>query len=217
MYYFVPTAFFLIYFTGKNTGRSAESQPTIINDGVVHDRTPGGGYDSDYSFLYQKQSELPVANIGVGVFARYDIPANELICEYKGLIFPPNSYKGVKNFRTSVANEELDIVGNTICAQINDCAWISNPNYTLNDLKTIIEDDRQDSIPTIPGFPYNARYHYTAMGKVLIYSTVPIMAHTEICYSYGKVSININYLYSLVVFILIFTFFAIGVLDQHSF
>ena len=43
--------------------------------------------DSDYLVIETKPTSLPHADeIGLGVFAKYNIPANEIICEYRGIV-----------------------------------------------------------------------------------------------------------------------------------
>jgi hypothetical protein len=143
--------------------------------------------DSDFFFLYMAQSTLPVPGIGTGVFAKLDIPAGELICEYRGQIgepsFDPYSDKLVS---IRVEGNLLSISGNTICAYINDCAWIYNNSFTVADIDYFMRLQKEDSIPTYPGFEYNAIGIATKMGKIFIQSTKDIKAGSEICYPYGR-------------------------------
>ncbi len=143
--------------------------------------------DSDYLALYQKQSSLPI-DIGYGVFAKVDIPAGEIICEYRGpTIDATTPHYSNKKFRTRVLqNPEQNIIGDTICSMINDCVLISGANYTMDDVETFKACDREDCIPTYPGFAYNAGYTHTALGKVFIYAKTPIPADTEIFFPYGR-------------------------------
>ena len=144
-------------------------------------------HDSDYCFLFMAQSTLPVPGIGVGVFAKLDIPEGEIICEYRGQVgeplFAPHSDK---RFSSRVENTALNLVGNTICAYINDCAWIYNNSFTFADIDYFMRLPNEDSIPAYPGFEYNAKYAVTKMGKVFINSTKHIKAGSEIFYSYGR-------------------------------
>ena len=147
-----------------------------ISTGIVH---------TDYLFMYEKQSELPVANGGMGVFAKVDIPPNEFLCEYIGIAYTDTGLAPApsrKKYSTTVAKRNFTINGDTLCAVINDCIslekFYSDSNYF---------ESSEIATPTLPGFSYNAEARRTKMGKVLLYSKTTIKAHTEICFSYGKV------------------------------
>jgi hypothetical protein len=144
-------------------------------------------HDSDYSFLYMAPSTLPVPGIGTGVFAKLDIPEGETICEYRGQIgdhsFDPSSDK---RFAIRIDGTLRSLIGNTICAYINDCTWIHNNSFTFADIDYFMRLKNEDSIPTYPGFEYNAKYVITKMGKVFIHSTKFIKAGSEIFFSYGR-------------------------------
>lgn len=146
--------------------------------------------DSDNLFLYVNQSSLPDESAGLGVFAKVDIPAGEILCEYRG----PTSKNGFatrpsdKLFSVTTMNEiEYVIDGNNICSVVNDAVLLSaEPPYTKDELRTYLASKYRNSIPTHPGFEYNAYYNETRMGKLFLVSLTDIKANSEIFYSYGK-------------------------------
>lgn len=149
------------------------------NDGTTIDAT-----DSDYYFLEMRTSTLPAVK-GWGVFAKADIPAGEILCEYRGPIIKNEQFYQSDKLYTisSVRNEMMKIVGNTLCAYINDCIDTSKLNYTKTDGNVVIHN--HDPVPTFDNFPYNAGPMSTKLGKVFITSITNIPAGAEICYFYG--------------------------------
>jgi len=160
--------------------------------------------DSDYFYLYEDSTTLPFLNEW-GVFAKYDIPAGEIICEYRGQIVLPEHQihfpDETRYFDTylieEAGGEEYDytIVGNTICSLINDAVHVFSSvdsetgvgtiPYSTAELDAFEESDEFGILPTLPGFAYNANYTRTALGKVFIVSTRMIAAGEEIFYPYG--------------------------------
>jgi hypothetical protein len=142
--------------------------------------------DSDYLFLDVKPSLLPFSEIGNGVFAMNDIPAGEILCEYRGPIiddeipFPSN-----KMYNIFHDGKKKKILGDTICSLINDCAAIYGAKYSVEDIKRLKESE-DDEMPPYDGYRYNAKGMVTTAGKVFIVSTEFIKAGSEIYYSYGK-------------------------------
>ena len=65
--------------------------------------------DSDYLFIETRDTSLPHADkIGLGVFAKYDIPKDEIICEYRGPIIE-NTIENTATFSHHVYNKLMDV------------------------------------------------------------------------------------------------------------
>ena len=143
--------------------------------------------DSDYLYLYMTKSSIPI-DVGLGVFAKVDIPAGEIICEYRGpMIDFDIPYSSDKKFRAGTREgRTYSILGNTICAMINDPVWVVNKTYTPEEIESFKNATTEDIIPLYPGLTYNANYVATAMGKIFIYATAFIPANAEIFFPYGR-------------------------------
>jgi len=124
------------------------------------------------------------------VWAKFDLPVNELLCEYRGpaiLESAAAEYGSQNKFKTTAPDgTNLNIICDSICSVINDCANIVGDTYSGEDLFRFKTADREDIIPTYDGFSYNAHFVKTALGKILLYSTIPIKADTEIFFPYGR-------------------------------
>eukprot|EP00519_Triparma_laevis_P008725 CAMPEP_0182498346 /NCGR_PEP_ID=MMETSP1321-20130603/6566_1 /TAXON_ID=91990 /ORGANISM="Bolidomonas sp., Strain RCC1657" /LENGTH=192 /DNA_ID=CAMNT_0024702387 /DNA_START=275 /DNA_END=852 /DNA_ORIENTATION=+ len=146
--------------------------------------------DSDKFSLYVAESSLPTEYAGNGVWAKFDLPVNELLCEYRGpaiLESAAAEYGSQNKFKTTAPDgTNLNIICDSICSVINDCANIVGDTYSGEDLFRFKTADREDIIPTYDGFSYNAHFVKTALGKILLYSTIPIKADTEIFFPYGR-------------------------------
>ena len=185
----------------SNEDNDSDTVNTLINNVVDDD------IDSDYLFLYVKQSTLPIENAGLGVFAKVDIPAGEIICEFRGLIYknehesdrdtvnrndinPNKNNQSDKLFSIqSIDNINYMLNGNSICSLVNDAVQIVvDPPYTKGELRSYAEAEHRNSIPTHDGdqYQYNAYYNETVMGKVFLMSVNDIKANSEIFFSYGK-------------------------------
>ncbi len=157
--------------------------------------------ESDYLFLREGPSTLPLPGgaAGRGVFAKFDIPAEQVICEYRGLVLdskfgallPPPAHS--KSFSTTTPDGRMwTILGDSICSRINDAANVvassnaSEALYTAEQLDAFEQRPFIDSIPTYPGYRYNARSLPSAAGKIFIVSLEHIPAGSEIFYAYGK-------------------------------
>jgi hypothetical protein len=116
--------------------------------------------DSDYLYLQVKASSLPVLKAGKGVFAKVNISRGSIICEYRGAV---KTLTSVGNRRISdkmMMVRGIDavlyvILGNNICAYINDCTSLSKPTYfeKLWYLNTGLDVDQ----PCYDSFSYNAQ------------------------------------------------------------
>lgn len=142
---------------------------------------------SDFLTLYTANTSLPFP-MGIGVFTRFDTPANELLCEYRGpAIGVDVDYQSDKKFLTSTPDgQQHNIIADGICGYINDCAWILESNYTREDIDRFKASDDETVIPTYPGYRYNARFEKTRLGKILLYAAEEIPANSEIFYPYGR-------------------------------
>jgi hypothetical protein len=160
---------------------------------VAHASNPNGssdsimieGVDSDYYFLEMRPSSLPGVQ-GNGVFAKADIPSGEIICEYRGPIIKGDAYflsDKLYNIN-SIKNETMKIVGDTICAYINDCIDIAKIKYTRYENGSVVIHESA-IVPTFENHPYNAVPVTTNLGKVFIASSTLIPGGTEVCFFYG--------------------------------
>jgi hypothetical protein len=142
--------------------------------------------DSDYLFLEVRSSTLPIQGIGAGVFSKFDIPANEILCEYRGPIIPTSiNYRNDKKFGIEFNGELLSIVGESLCSKINDCVNIINYNYTQSEFELMLANPEQVKLPTYAGFKHNAAALRSKMGKIYAVSTDFIPAGSEIFFEYG--------------------------------
>ena len=179
-------------------GCSGQGQETLVSSRTVQEETVASSgeatadtieaIDSDYIFLYIAKSSLPTEYAGNGVWAKFDLPANELLCEYRGpAILESIEYESRNKFKTTAPDgTNLNIICDSICSVINDCANIVGNTYSEEDILRFKTADREDIIPTYDGFSYNAHFVKTALGKILLYSTIPIKADTEIFFPYGR-------------------------------
>lgn len=132
---------------------------------------------SDTLLLYIKKSSLP-RNIGEGVFARKDIPAGSIVCEYRGNVVPmtdPVTQLSDKVMGLNVAGVDYAILGDNICAIINDAA---------NVLDTPKFDDMGEYLP-YRGFGNNCEM-VGNFGKLFYVSTRDIDKGEELFVSYGR-------------------------------
>ena len=144
--------------------------------------------DSDYLFLDVRPSTLPIDEVGLGVFSKFDIPVNEILCEYRGPIIPESTnYRNDKKFGVDFNGEKLSIVGEGLCSKVNDCVNIINYNYTKAELELILANPDKVKLPLYSGFKYNAAALRSKMGKIYVVSTDFIPADSEIFFEYGTI------------------------------
>lgn len=166
------------------------SDPQSSNGVEVVEEQRIPAVDSDFLFMRIAKSTLPFEGAGVGVFAKVDIPAGEILCEYRGATIP-NDVQFESNYIYSskkYTGEGFHIVPDMkkpICAYINDCVLITGSNYSTQELDEF-ENDENKEMPTYPGYIHNAQPFYTAMGKVFVTSKTNISAGSEIFYKYGN-------------------------------
>ena len=158
---------------------------------------PKSALDSEYLFLYEGPSLLQsiVPDAGVGLFAKYFIPAGTAICEYRGETFP----FPVNNTNPSVASDKLSAVmsargrswvavGTCPCACSNDAAWVTRRVYSESELLNITRREASGlfpAMPALPGFTYTALRAQRGGVKSLLHSTVDIPAGGEILNHFG--------------------------------
>ena len=161
--------------------------------------------DSDFFLIYNKDSTLPVENIGNGVFAKRDIKKDSLICEYRGPIIESKDEHRLTdiNMRNKLFSirgpdgNQYSIVGTNVCALINDCTSIMNSTYTnpeivsdsvlTNYFNGLVEGPSDvPAAPCYEGHDYNAAaLSHSDSGKLFIVATRDIKANEEIYYPYG--------------------------------
>jgi hypothetical protein len=158
---------------------SASNADTSNGSGLIN------GVDSDFYFLEMRPTSLPGVQ-GYGVFTKAEVPSGEILCEYRGPIIQDSIVFSSDKLYTinSIQNETMKIVGDNICAYINDCIDVARVNYTrYEDGSVVIHES--GIVPTIENHPYNAAPLTTRLGKVFIASISLIPAGTEVCYFYG--------------------------------
>ena len=124
--------------------------------------------DSDYFSLQTAPSSIPAIS-GLGVFAKRDIPAEVILCEYRGAILPRDEGLKVpsdKSVFLKIEEKDYVLVGDGICAMINDCRDVNKGHQECHD-----------------GFHHNARV-MTLHSKVFIVSNRPIRAGEELFWDY---------------------------------
>jgi hypothetical protein len=156
---------------------------TVMPDGAIV------AVDSDFIFMEIKPSTLPIEKAGMGVFSKIDIPAQEILCEYRGAIISADiHYDSDYTYSSkSSTNELISIIPDMdkpICAFINDCVVASTDAYTDTELDEIENNQRQMKIH--PGFAHNSAALITKMGKVFIVSSQDIAKGQEIFFAYGN-------------------------------
>lgn len=141
--------------------------------------------DSDFFFIFDAPSTLPVEGIGAGVFARHPIPKGTIICEYRGAIVARDVFIDSNKIFDIVGpeNMEMKIIGSGLCATINDCARVDD-TYSREELLEIAAGNR--SFDVHEGFHYNAAAAPHGLGKMFIVATEDIQVNEEICYPYGS-------------------------------
>jgi hypothetical protein len=97
----------------------------------------GLGVDSDYLSLYLNPTTLPIEGGHNGVFAKHEIKIGSLICEYRGPVVKKslatnNLIHNNYTWDLDVNGEPNIIIGNSLCAIINDCVNILNNSRILN-------------------------------------------------------------------------------------
>ena len=119
--------------------------------------------DSDYIFLETKSSSLPNKKDERGVFAKFDIPQDGIICEYRG---PVLSFKDKVLVTVSTPGHQMfpvqgpdglsySIMGrDCVCAEINDCSSIASKQYTQDEILSLISNGESNCFD---GFGYNAK------------------------------------------------------------
>eukprot|EP01038_Epipyxis_sp_PR26KG_P007410 gene7410-10101_t len=147
--------------------------------------------DSDYLFLEIKPSSIPFKNVGQGVFAKVDIPGNEILCEYRGAIISADiPFNSKYSFGSVISTgEEVNIIPDMnlpICAYINDCVSVYNgKNGTYSNEELDLIEAKGGIFPNYEGFYHNSATVTTKMGKIFIVSKTVIKAGDEIFLSYG--------------------------------
>jgi hypothetical protein len=164
---------------GHNITKNYNEKAIIPNVAVI---------DSDYLYIEKRSSLLPIKNAGIGVFAKLNIKNNTIICEYRGPIiseeYYSNFYHNDKLFDIKNINgKEHKIIGNNICAYINDCTSALNRSYTIQAIEML--NNGSIKMNCFDNYSYNAKYVKTFEGKVFVKSINDINKDEEIFFSYG--------------------------------
>jgi len=138
--------------------------------------------DSDFLLVYINKSNIE--NGGNGVFAKKLIPKNSIICEYRGPIINNSDQSKLpyndKYFGIEFAGEKYSILGESMCAIINDC---SNAIEILKQNSTLLNENDNDPSECYENLNYNAVA--LAMGsKVFVVSSRDIVPNEELFFSY---------------------------------
>jgi SET domain-containing protein len=143
---------------------------------------------SDNLYIEKRTSLLPIKNAGIGVFAKMNISNGTIICEYRGPIISEEYFPMLidNDKLLDVPNsdgKEHKIIGNNICAYINDCTSALNRSYTLHDIEIINNGSMQ--INCFDNYNYNSKYIVTREGKAFVIAIKDIIKGEEIFSSYG--------------------------------
>ena len=139
--------------------------------------------DSDYLLLREASSTLPFP-AGNGVFAKQDIPAGTIVCEYRGPVVEAEQATRLPS--TKAMNIDLNgvdhtIIGNTICAMINDCANILGREIILDSSG---QEVKPETFAPYEGYSYNVNF-LSHLGKMFAVSSRDIKEGEELFASYG--------------------------------
>jgi len=129
------------------------------------------GMQSDYFRVYTQPSSISGIS-GVGVFARMPIQQGSIICEYRGPIVlseHSNKVKSDKKMTMSYQGKSYTVIGQGVCALINDCRDIANAeNKTCHQ-----------------GYSHNAKsYQDQLSGKLFVMASRYIHTGEEIFFDY---------------------------------
>ena len=164
----------------------------VSNDPVGNERDSMNiqAVDSDYFMLYTNRSGLNDAlvdqDVGMGVFAKIDIPKNMIICEYRGPIIQASDFYKMRDFDKAYAitgpdGKDYKILGDTLCAKINDCSGALAKPLHVDEFIAM----NDTGVPCYDGFEYNAVPLSQPNGKMFIVSKRDINAGEEIFHSYS--------------------------------
>jgi len=167
--------------------------------GVLAEGEELAAVESDFIALFIENTSLPHASIGKGVFAKVDLPADEIVCEYRGMAVKHEARLKIASDKfmqaTGPRGEDIFLLGDCICALINDSARITVKDgtgrfvvpYSDDELTAFEKSPYLDSIPVHPGFSYNVKYDRgNGTGKVFVKTLVNISAGSELFAAYGR-------------------------------
>jgi hypothetical protein len=141
-------------------------------------------FDSDQLNLFTAPSLLP-GNIGMGIFAKYDIAPNTILCEYRGPTYPLNSTVSSNKWSSILLVNDLlwKSAGVGFCSIINDPSLIQS--YTREYLDRMFDPQNPEEIPLHAGFSPNV-VRASNGPKSFVMSSHFIHAGAELFYPYGK-------------------------------
>jgi hypothetical protein len=144
--------------------------------------------DSDEMNLFTAPSLLP-GGIGMGIFAKYDIPPDTILCEYRGPTYPLNATIQSDKWSSVLLVNDLfwKSIGVGYCSIINDPSLIQP--YAIEELERFYDpqsqSQSQEEIPLHPGFSTNVARAGNGP-KSFVVSSRFIHAGAELFYQYGK-------------------------------
>lgn len=161
--------------------------------------------DSDYLNLYIGPTSLPIPG-HVGVFAKNPIKQGDVVCEYRGPVVKKTIAERLKldnNYTWEMVDPDGDlayILGDTICAYINDCINIvGNPLVRSNKFldewqKNLTEGNEKGDSPSgwVPDEvqckrPHEVNLVSMSVGhKVLLVAKKDLDPGEELFYYYGN-------------------------------
>ena len=131
--------------------------------------------DSDYFLLYKNDSLLPIDSAGTGVHAKHLIPKDTIICEYRGTIIESDDIRKLDDNMIDKAYNIVgpdglgyQILGEGVCAFINDCTSAMAHQYTIDEWRTLTDSATITNVPCFEGFEYNAVALSQPNGKMFI-------------------------------------------------
>jgi hypothetical protein len=142
-YYIYQLLIFLYIIHICTSSDSAEPQDEIHqelligSDGGTRSSIGGNALDSDYLLLYIDRTTLPIGN-HKGVFAKHRISEGEAVCEYRGPIIKKALAIEMKldnTYTWEITDPDGDsayILGDNVCAFINDCVSILDNPLIMN-------------------------------------------------------------------------------------
>jgi hypothetical protein len=132
---------------------------------------------SDTLLLSVKKASLP-RHVGEGVFARTFIPSGSIVCEYRGRIVSVDDAAVAQSDKVmglSIAGADYVILGDNICAIINDASNVlDGPKF----------DENGDYLP-YAGFSNNCEM-VGNFGKLFYVSSRDIKKGEELFVYYGR-------------------------------
>jgi hypothetical protein len=187
----IPVGTELFVSRGLDYWRSMNAQLGFVThpSNLAIPELPLSSIPSDQLNLFSAPSLLPAGrgkkSIGMGIFTRYNVPPNTILCEYRGPTYPLDD--PIQSDKWSSVLEVNNLFwkssGVDYCSIINDPSLISV--YTSNELEQLYDPMSNQQLPLHKGFSQNV-YRATNGPKSFVVSSQFIHAGAELFYPYGK-------------------------------